>query len=462
MAKPQRSLRLERRSTRSLNTLSGSEGEIFYDTDQNALRVYVTNAGSSVTVADRTWVLDNSFSGSYNDLTDRPTAFANLDFIGLINGTTINEFSTDETLADSSDTAVPTENAVKTYVDSVIGSVDITSALDDLSDVIVTTPATNQVLRFDGTNWVNGTVQGFQDTNTEYSIGAATVTGGAYIQLVGTDSSLDYVKLQAGSNVSIDRLDPSTIQISSAVGSLALEDLSNVSTLTPATGQVLKWDGSAWAPAADATLGGAGLDADTLDGQDGTYYLNYNNFTNTPTIPSDLTDLGIVDGQSGYVLTTDGAGNFSFIESQGGSGTVGAMNDLQDVDTTGAIEGSVLKYDNATSTWVVGTDDTIANPFDQSLNTTDDVVFNSVSSSTFTNSGSGAPSITSASTITLDAPDGVSIGEFVQLPVLTAEPTTPTSGTVAVADGTTWDPAGTGTETMVVYLGGAWRTIANA
>lgn len=462
MAKPQRSLRLERRSTRSLDTLSGSEGEIFYDTDQNALRVYITNAGTSTTLADRSWVSQNTFSGSYNDLTDRPSAFANLDFIGLVNGVTVNEFSDDTTLADSSSTAVPTENAVKTYVDSVIGSVDITSALDDLSDVIVTTPATNQVLRFDGTNWVNGTVQGFQDTNTEYSIGAATVTGGAYIQLVGTDSSLDYVKLQAGSNVSIDRLDPSTIQISSAVGSLALEDLSNVSTLTPATGQVLKWDGSAWAPAADATLGGAGLDADTLDGQDGTYYLNYNNFTNTPTIPSDLTDLGIVDGSSGYVLTTDGAGNFSFIEPQGGSGTVGAMNDLQDVDTTGAIDGSVLKYDNATSTWVVGVDDTIANPFDQSLNTTDDVIFNSVSSSTFTNSGSGAPSITSASTITLDAPDGVSIGEFVQLPVLTAEPTTPTSGTVAIADGTTWDPAGTGTETMVVYLGGAWQTIANA
>jgi hypothetical protein len=33
---------------------------------------------------------------------------------------------------------------------------------------------------------------------------------------------------------------------------------------------------------------------------------------------------------------------------------------------------------------------------------------------------------------------------------------------MAVADGTNWNPTGTGTETMVVYLGGAWRTIANA
>ena len=31
---------------------------------------------------------------------------------------------------------------------------------------------------------------------------------------------------------------------------------------------------------------GSGLDADLLDGQHGSHYLNYNNLTNTPTIPS--------------------------------------------------------------------------------------------------------------------------------------------------------------------------------
>jgi len=31
---------------------------------------------------------------------------------------------------------------------------------------------------------------------------------------------------------------------------------------------------------------GSGLDADKLDGQEGSYYLNYNNFTNKPTIPA--------------------------------------------------------------------------------------------------------------------------------------------------------------------------------
>lgn len=39
-------------------------------------------------------------------------------------GATINEFSTDTTLAGSSDSALPTENAVKTYVDNQIAAID--------------------------------------------------------------------------------------------------------------------------------------------------------------------------------------------------------------------------------------------------------------------------------------------------------------------------------------------------
>jgi len=96
-----------------------------------------------------------------------------------------------------------------------------------------------------------------------------------------------------------------------------LADLGNVSATAPSTGEVLKWNGSAWAPATDATAGGGGLDADTLDGQDGTYYLNYNNFTNTPTLfngafssltgrPTTISGYGITDAFSGAYADLSG------------------------------------------------------------------------------------------------------------------------------------------------------------
>lgn len=42
------------------------------------------------------------------------------------------------------------------------------------------------------------------------------------------------------------------------------------------------------------------------------YSGNYNDLSNRPTIPSRITDIGIVDGSAGQVLTTDGTGNFTF------------------------------------------------------------------------------------------------------------------------------------------------------
>lgn len=63
-----------------------------------------------------------------------------------------------------------------------------------------------------------------------------------------------------------------------------------------------------------------GIDADKLESQEGTYYLNYNNFSNKP---SSITDFDVVDGNSGQFLRTDGAGNFSFVSITQGGNTTG-------------------------------------------------------------------------------------------------------------------------------------------
>ena len=97
----------------------------------------------------------------------------------------------------------------------------------------------------------------------------------------------------------------------------------------------------------DARISAATIDADTLGGQNSAYHLNYNNFTNTPTIPSELTDLGISDGSSGQFLRTDGSGNFSFATVTSGGGGI-ALTDLS-VGAEGTASGDgAIAYNDST------------------------------------------------------------------------------------------------------------------
>jgi hypothetical protein len=98
---------------------------------------------------------------------------------------------------------------------------------------------------------------------------------------------------------------------------------------------------------------------------------------NFPDNPS-LNDTFVVNG---VIYTWNGTSWVSSISSA----TV--LNDLTDVDTTGAIIGSVIKYDGAN--WIIGTDLDVANPFDQTLNTTDNVNFSTVTATAFVGDGSG-------------------------------------------------------------------------
>jgi len=63
--------------------------------------------------------------------------------VSLENGAIINEFSIDGTLVDDSDTAVPTEKAVKTYVDTSISEIDHDKIWEDNSYVEVVDDGTN-------------------------------------------------------------------------------------------------------------------------------------------------------------------------------------------------------------------------------------------------------------------------------------------------------------------------------
>ena len=75
---------------------------------------------------------------------------------------------------------------------------------------------------------------------------------------------------------------------------------------------------------------GSGLDADLLDGQHGSYYLNYNNLTNKPTVPTNNNQL---TNGAGYI-TSSGTANQSHMVSGSAFGTTSSP-------------GSVLEYQQA-------------------------------------------------------------------------------------------------------------------
>ena len=68
-------------------------------------------------------------SGDYDDLINKPTSFSGLTALGFNTGETISEFSSDITLADASTVTVPTEFAVKNYVDDSISNISSFSSL---------------------------------------------------------------------------------------------------------------------------------------------------------------------------------------------------------------------------------------------------------------------------------------------------------------------------------------------
>ena len=133
-----------------------------------------------------------------------------------------------------------------------------------------------------------------------------------------------------------------TIQATAYTGNVGsinlLVDVDTVST-PPVVGQVLKWNGTNWVPAADATVGGAGTDADTLDGLDSSYFLNFANISNKPNIFSTIA----VAGQSSVVAdsVTDTltlvAGTGLSITTNAGTDTITITNTAPDTNTTYAV-----------------------------------------------------------------------------------------------------------------------------
>ena len=215
MSKPQRSLRLEKRSSRSLEVLSGAPGEIFFDNDNGTLRVYTDNAGDSIIMANRQWVTENTFDGNYNNLTNVPAGLSNfandanfatetfvsnaiaavaavdLTGLGLATETYVDDAIAAVAAVDL--TGLATETFVGTAINNLVNSAP--AALDTLNELSValnndanfaTTVTTALGLKVDSSSLATVATSGSYSDLTGTPVLEAVATSGSYSDLTGT------------------------------------------------------------------------------------------------------------------------------------------------------------------------------------------------------------------------------------------------------------------------------------
>ncbi len=223
-----------------------------------------------------------------------------------------------------------------------------------------------------------------------------TIAGGVNIQSVG-DAALDKITLD--------------------MTAFTIDFLSDVDTSTtaPTSGQVLKWNGTNWVPGVDSTTGGAGTDADTLDGFDSSYFLNYNNLNNKPSLLA-LTALSV-----GAAATASGNGSISY------DNTTGVFT-FTPPDLTSYITG--VAWNDITSKPTTITGFGITDAFDGAYSSLTGRPTVPTDNNQLTN---GAGYITGIGTLSIDALSDVD-----------TTTSAPSSGQVLKWDGANWAPSASG------------------
>ena len=296
----------------------------------------ITGAGMiSATGLTLAGVNYNPFSGSWNDLADKPTVAATT--TELTEGT--NQYFTNERVDDRVNAILREGSGIDITYDDLNGTITIAATSGGGGG------AGGSGLVTDLTGLASSNVLKWNTTAGQDNNGAWVNSFINYSEIVGTPS-LAAVAINGSYNSLSNR--PDLVN--------DISDLSDVDTqgTPPTPGQVLKWDGLRWAPANDATSGGGGLNADTLDGFDSPYFLDYNNLNNRPTLfDGNFSSLvGLPTTLSGYGITDSISANQSY--TQNGSVTfnsdtgivVGTNNNIKlRVDNAAIIESTVNEQD---------------------------------------------------------------------------------------------------------------------
>lgn len=224
----------------------------------------VATSGEYADLANRPSLASVAISASYNDLVDQPvipaaqvpsdwnattgvsrilnkptlsTVATSGDYFDLANRPTLSTVSATGSYNDLLNRPTLSTVAITGSYNDLTGRPTLVTALSALTDVTITSPISNQTIRYNGTRWVNVTDSFIGRDGV--SVTTASASGGG---------SLTY------SNVSgvFTFTPPNLSGYLTGIGSLSIDALSDVAIGTPQIGQTLKWNGSTWSPADSA------------------------------------------------------------------------------------------------------------------------------------------------------------------------------------------------------------------
>jgi hypothetical protein len=177
--------------------------------------------------------------------------------------------------------------------------------LEDLTNVLITSPASGQVLKYNGTNWTNST----------------DLTGGSSISDISDIPGVSISNLQSGQVLTYNGFDwvNDDIEGTGTISSIGL--IQDVSITNVQAGQVLKYNGVDWVNAEDE--GGVGSSISDL---------------------SDIPGVSITNVQAGQVLKYNGV---DWVNDED-TGVDGTLNDLLDVNIFDPQTGHILEYNGTT------------------------------------------------------------------------------------------------------------------
>ena len=284
-------------------TYTSATGSIAVDTSTIATQSYVdTSISNLVDTAPATLDTLNELAAALGDDPNFSTTITN----SLATKTELDDFSI-TTAAEGETSSLTYDNTTGVFTFTPVSVADLI-ALDDIG-VISNAASGNGSLTYDNTTGAFT----FTPADVPTTLTDLGITDGTNGQILSTNGAGVFTFVDDAGGIALTDLSITTGSVGET-SSLSYNNTTGVFTFTPVDTTDL--------------IGLTDIGVSTAAAS-GNGSLSYNNttgvFTFTPAdVPTVLTDLGIVDGSSGQVLTTDGAGNFSFaaVSSSGGISNV--------------------------------------------------------------------------------------------------------------------------------------------